>query len=214
MKFEDALPTINSLIEQQKNRWRLERADIDYEDVSQEIRLHVIAKWSLYDEKKPLVNWASRVIHRKICNMLKHFHQRIAPPSAFECKCTETRKCRKCKDWEKKKRTAYCITYPETTDGPGFSYSNIERITYEYGDEEEKINLLNNRILETLANDKLRNVYRWLFMEGKDEEYVAKQLNLTTTEEGRKPGYRQIQNYKKLLFNHAKKIVEKEDLYE
>lgn len=213
MTFEQALPEIDRLIRQQRGRWRLETAHIDYDDVSQILRLHLFNKWSQYNPAKPLINWASRVIHRKLLNILVQYYGRFSPPSSFECKCYEGRKCRKCKIWEQKKKTAYLLNFAESTDTPEYSKNNVDRISHDYGDDEERVNILHKRMLETLPNDKLKNVYIWLFMERKDEEYVAEKLELKTSEEKRKPGYRQIQNYKNILIEHARKLTKEEDLY-
>ena len=46
-----------------------------------------------------------------------------------------------------------------------------------------------------------------LYIENKDDEEVAKEMGFKSTESGRKAGYKQIKNLKKMLKEKASKIL-------
>ena len=55
-------------------------------------------------------------------------------------------------------------------------------------------------------------IYHLLFVENRDDEDVAKIMGYKTTEKGRKAGYKQIKNLKKLFKQKAAEVLEKEDI--
>ena len=55
-------------------------------------------------------------------------------------------------------------------------------------------------------------VYSLLFIENKDEEEVAKIMGYKTSEKGRKAGYKQIKNLKKVFKQKAQEILKTEDI--
>jgi hypothetical protein len=61
-------------------------------------------------------------------------------------------------------------------------------------------------------SDRQYLVYDLLYIQNKDEEDVAKILGFKTTEKGRKAGYKQIKNLKKLFAKKAAYILEHEDI--
>ena len=55
-------------------------------------------------------------------------------------------------------------------------------------------------------------VYDLLFVQHKEEEDVAKIMGYKTSEKGRKAGYKQIKNLKKVFKEKAQAILDKEDI--
>jgi hypothetical protein len=66
--------------------------------------------------------------------------------------------------------------------------------------------------MEKELSKKQFMVYDLLFIQHKDEEYVAKQMGYKTSEQGRKAGYKQIKNLKKIFKQKAQEIIQKEDI--
>ena len=64
-------------------------------------------------------------------------------------------------------------------------------------------------MMEKELSKKQFMVYDLLFIQHKDEEYVAKQMGYKTSEQGRKAGYKQIKNLKKSLSKKLKKSYRK-----
>jgi hypothetical protein len=61
-------------------------------------------------------------------------------------------------------------------------------------------------------SEKQFTVYKLLFIDHKSEEEVAKKMGYKTSEKGRKAGYKQIKNLKKIFKQKAQEILEKEDI--
>ena len=70
--FLDNIELIDKLLDSRKRRWRLKsRNDIDFDDVKQIIRIHLLKKWDKWDQTQPLGPWLSRVICHQIINILR-----------------------------------------------------------------------------------------------------------------------------------------------
>ncbi len=61
-------------------------------------------------------------------------------------------------------------------------------------------------------SDKQYQVYELLFVDHLDEEDVAKKMGYKTNEKGRKAGYKQIKNLKKMFKEKAQDILKREDI--
>ena len=59
---------------------------------------------------------------------------------------------------------------------------------------------------------KQYQVYELLFVQHLDEEEVAKRMGYKTSEKGRKAGYKQIKNLKKMFKETAQEILKTEDI--
>ena len=66
--------------------------------------------------------------------------------------------------------------------------------------------------MEKHLSPKQFAVYDLLFIKNLDEEEVAKKMGYKTTEKGRKAGYKQIKNLKKMFKQKAQEILDSEDI--
>ena len=72
LKFEDCIEKINQEIAKRKNKWNLTAINwMDFDDVSQILRLHIYKKWDLYDQSQPLAPWLNRIISNQIKKLSK-----------------------------------------------------------------------------------------------------------------------------------------------
>jgi len=55
--------------------------------------------------------------------------------------------------------------------------------------------------------------YKLFFIDYLTDDQIAKILKFKTNEKGRKAGYKQIKNLKKMLYLKAKKILKDNDLF-
>ena len=61
--FEDCIDIINQEISKRRNKWTLTSiAWMDFDDISQILKIHIYKKWHLYDSSKPLAPWLNRII--------------------------------------------------------------------------------------------------------------------------------------------------------
>ena len=66
-KFEDVIEKIDTEILKRRGKWNLTILSwMDFDDVSQILRIHIYKKWHLYDPEKPLAPWLNRIISNQI----------------------------------------------------------------------------------------------------------------------------------------------------
>jgi hypothetical protein len=69
-----------------------------------------------------------------------------------------------------------------------------------------------NEHMQKELSPKQYKVYELLFVKHLDEEEVAKKMGYKTSEKGRKAGYKQIKNLKKVFKQKAQEILKREDI--
>ena len=69
-----------------------------------------------------------------------------------------------------------------------------------------------NVFMKKELSEKQYIVYDLLFVQHKEEEVVAKIMGYKTSEKGRKAGYKQIKNLKKVFKDKAQAILQREDV--
>ena len=84
----------------------------------------------------------------------------------------------------------------------------MEDNNYSIIDAQKKLNYFMKKEL----SEKQFLVYELLFIDNMDEEDVAIRMGYKTSEKGRKAGYKQIKNLKKIFKQKAQEILEKEDV--
>ena len=122
-KFEDFIEVIDKEILKRKPKWNLKSlAWIDYDDVSQIIRIHIYKKWHLYDQAKPIGPWLNAIIANQIKNLIRNNYGNYSRP-CLRCDAAEgeefcriyERQCSACPlyaNWERTKKVAYDIKIP------------------------------------------------------------------------------------------------------
>ena len=217
--FEESIDIIDQEINKRKNKWTLAAvAWLDYEDVSQILRIHIFKKWHLYDPQKPLAPWLNRIITRQILNLLRNIYTNFCRP-CLRCAAAEgedgcriySKQCDACPlyaNWEKSKKAAHNVKLPVSLESHSqevFSLSseslNIERTAQNLHEK-----------MKTVLKAFEWQAYRLLFIEHKSEDETAKILGFKTSEIGRKPGYKHIKNIKKTIIAKATEILNKGDI--
>lgn len=212
--FEDKISEIDIEILKRKNKWNLTAISwIDFNDVSQIIRFHIFKKWHLYNSNKPLAPWVNRIISNQIKNLIRNHYSNFARPclkcSAAEgedrCSIYETQ-CNKCPlyaHWEKRKKNAHDTKLTLSLENHAQEINSIPEDNLNIDAATEKMHKKMKEILRPIE----WKAYSLLYIEGKSEEFAAKQLGYKTTERNRIAGYKQIKNLKKSIIFKAKKIL-------
>lgn len=218
--FEESFDLINQEIRKRTNKWSLSSLNwMDFDDVSQIIRLHIYEKWHLYDASKPLGPWLNRIISNQIKNLIRNHYGNFTRP-CLKCEAQEGEsgckiygeQCSGCplyRKWEKGKKSAYDIKMPLSLEDHSFEINSI-KINDGYG-VEANIKKLNVKLKEILKPNEWI-VYETIYIKNLSEEEAAHQLGLKSNERNRKPGYKQIQNIKKSIIKKVKENIEKGDI--
>lgn len=212
--FEDCIAEINNEINKRKNKWNLTvLAWMDFEDVSQILRIHIYKKWHLYDHSRPLGPWINRVISSQIKNLIRNHYGNYSRP-CLRCAASEgdnlcaiyKEQCSKCPvyaQWEKTKKSAYNTKLPVSLE---MHTQEVYSMSEDSIDIERSAKNLHDKMQKVLKPFEWR-IYQMLYIENKGEEEVAQHMGYRTSEKGRAPGYKQMKNMKKVIMEKVNKVV-------
>lgn len=214
--FEDKIDVINELLWSRRRRWYFVNiSGLDFDDVCQNIRIHISKKWHLYDQSRPLERWVNRIISNQISNLIKAHYLKYAPPCA-QCAsnqggsfCSFTKsgeKCNECplyKKWSKSKADGFNLKTPEPITQEHILISSKPNFNIDWGKSIDKMNTL----LKDHLPENLYQIYEDLYVNGVSEEDLAKKLGFKTSEANKSAGYKQIYNFKKEIMKVAKEVA-------
>ena len=224
-KYEDKTEIINEEIRKRFNNWKLTFIHwIDFEDVSQLIKIHIFVKWNKWDQSRPFEPLVNRLITRRMINITRDYSKGIFPP-CFNCKynagkdgdkylCKKTpsgiqsSECSIYDKWLKFRSAGKSTLFPLETIG----YNNNISFngSFDLGQAEKKL----HSIMKKKLNDKHYFIYKMLFIDGLEEEEIAELLRFKTSEKNRKAGYRQIINLKNKYKDIAKEVLQEDWIYD
>ena len=219
--FEEKLPIIEIEIRKRRNKWQLNVLKwMSFEDVEQIIKLHIFKKWSMWDQKKALEPWLSRVIANQIRNLIRNNYTNYVKPCmscpynlgddfcSLNISGSQDSSCEKYAVWSKSKRYGYNIKLPLELENHS---REVEEMPLHQLDFSQSISLLNQEMKKVLSENYFR-AYEMLFFEKMSDEDVAKFLGYRSSEKNRKIGYKQIKNLKKLFRDKAVEILKNKDI--
>ena len=225
--YEDKSDIVDNEIRKRFYKWHLNAlAWLDFEDVSQMIRLHIFKKWEQWDQSRPIEPWINKIISNQMKNILRNNYSNFARP-CLSCKYNQSysesdhslcgftpsgmqnSECKDYEKWEKSKKNAYDIKVPVPLENSSYKKSSA------FSDHTcilTAAKTLHN-LMKNFLNDRHYIIYKMLFVDFLDEEVIAMTLGYKTTEKGRKAGYKQIKNLKNLYKKIAKQLLERNDIF-
>lgn len=219
LKFEDYLPIIDAEIAKRRNKWSLTSISwMDYDDVSQIIRIHIFKKWHLYNESRPLAPWLNTIIGHQIRNLIRNNYSNYSRPCLRCAAAVDNNGCTiyktQCSDcplyayWQKRKQPATYIKMPVSIENHSHEVKNI------FDDSSDVLRhaaAIHSKMKEILKPTEWE-VYEGLFIHYKEEGEVARDLGYITNEKGRNPGYKQIKNLRKLIMVKVRECLANGDV--
>lgn len=223
--FEDKIDEIDSLLKANRSKWQLDSLSwIDYDDISQLIRIHIYNQWSKWDQSRPFAPWCNTVIGHQIANKIRDNYRRFAKPclgcphyvSETGCSFTKSQaqdnSCPDYAKWEKKKKAMHDIKMAVPLEPAAIDSSTDIFDEFDFFKSSEN---LHERILERLTNDKHQRIYKLLFIDGVPETEVAKEMEFKREGGNRKlPRYKQLDNIKSKFVEIAKKVLQENEIIE
>ena len=229
-KFEEMYDVIDKVIKKRKNKWKLKAITwFDFEDIEQIIKLHIYKKWHLWDQSRAIEPWINRIVTNQIRNIIRNNYTSFARPCLscpfnqnkeiessveFSCGFTPSRtQCNECPlfaKWEKIKKTAYDVKMTVSLENhKNYHFSFESTKDHDYLEAEKKLHFL----MKENLSDKQYFIYKMFFIDNLTDDQIAKILRFKTSEKGRKAGYKQIKNLKKMLFLKAKILLSDHDIF-
>lgn len=214
LTFEGCINIINEEIAKKSSRWTLRAIpSIDYDDVSQIIRIHIFKKWPKFDQTKPLRPWLSRLINNQITNLVRNYYSNFSRPclkccasqgndlcSLYGKQCTD---CNLYKKWVFTKKRGCDVKLPLSIDA---CEGEIHQLPCKNQDMELETKDLHKRI-KTMLTKTEWEVYEMLYLEHLDKEVVAERMGYKTSESGRAKGYKRIKELEKIFVEKARRIL-------
>lgn len=228
-KYEDKSDEINCEIKKRRGKWFLDSlAWFDFEDVEQIIKAHIHKKWHQWDQSRSLKPWINKIITNQMKNILRNnysnfvrpclscpFNQSCATKNGGEsslCGFTKSgsqdSSCPLYAKWERTKKPAYGIKMALALENHSHEANAIQDNDFNMTDAQNKL----NEFMKEELSEKQFQVYDLLFIQHMDEEVVAKKMGYKTSEKGRKAGYKQIKNLKKIFKQKAQEILQTKDV--
>ena len=231
LKYEDLSDQINVEIKKRRGKWFLDSlAWFDFEDVEQIIKAHIYKKWDQWDQERSLKPWVNKIITNQMKNILRNNYSNFVRP-CLNCpfnQCTikdgkdgskgalcgftktglQDSSCPLYAKWERTKKSAYDIKMALTLENHSHEVGCMTDDSFDVMEAQDKLNVFMKKEL----SEKQYIVYDLLFVQHKEEEVVAKIMGYKTSEKGRKAGYKQIKNLKKVFKDKAQAILQKEDV--
>ena len=214
LKFEDHIEQIDAEIKKRKSKWNLTALSwMDFDDVSQILRIHIFKKWHLYDPQKPIYPWINMIISNQIKNLIRNNYGNYCRP-CLKCAAAESgdlcyiygkqsESCPLFANWMKTRKQAYDAKLPVSIND-----HEIEINAAEYSDIDifALMEKLNEKMKEILKSSEWK-IYKALYIDNMSEEDAATLMGYKTNEKNRVPGYKQIKNVKKSIIVKVKKII-------
>jgi len=224
-EFHECLYIIDNELHKRRSRWRLNSiAWMDYDDVSQKIRIHIFNKWDQWDNKRPIRPWINTIITNQMTNLIRNNYSSFSKPC---CQCkynqggdlcsiygTQNSTCTEYSKWESGKKNAYSIKMPlslnsnfKDPNNPDDKREDMDvPDSYSYIDYEDKIQGFHEIVKNKLSAIDWK-IYTLLYIQNLDEIEAAKLMGYKTTEKNRSPGYKQIKKIKNKIYKAARQIV-------
>jgi hypothetical protein len=220
--FEDSIDIIDEEISKRKNRWHLTAiAWMDFQDVSQRLRIHIYNKWDKWDEVRPLRPWLNQVINHQITNMLRNHYSNFSRP-CLKCpyntgdhNCSvygsQNNSCKSYSKWEKTKKNAYDIKFPVSihtpnTQNPETNLESLIESKESYIDIEGMIPSFNDIMKKNLSNIEWK-LYDLMFLQHLEEAAIAKKMGYKLSYKDGRPAYRQISKIKSKVLQKARELA-------
>lgn len=225
LQYEDFSDLIDNELQKRKRNWFLTSVNwVDFDDVKQIIRWHISKKWDQWDQSRPIKPWLNKIIANQMKNILRNHYSNYARPclncpfnSDGEYKlCSFTRSgdqdssCPLYSKWEKTKKHAYNVKITLSLEGHQHEIDGGAEY-YLGADVQIASEKLFKELKKTLTPRQYK-AFEMLFIKNMKDEDVASEMGFKSTESGRKAGYKQIKNLKKLLKEKAAKILSKKGI--
>ena len=188
--YEDSLSIIEECLTQNRSKWNQNSVKWkQWEDVKQDIKIHLFKKWHKYDHDKPLKPWVNGIIRNQIFNIKRNIWGKHAKP-CYNCPASlpnnmckifgvQSQECMKYNEWSVKKECAYNLNNASDLESAesyiDYSSSLVnENYDYEFFSmkselEEELMNILSPR-------EKI--FYQLFFIQEDGYEFVAEVLEI------------------------------------
>jgi hypothetical protein len=218
--FEECLPALEKLLLKNKHKWQLKIVGfMEWDDIAQIIRIHIMRKWHLYNKSQNFSPWANTIINNQLKNIRRNVYDSCSRPclkcvynmGGDGCDWTVDNKqdssCPLFKKWENSKKYAHDIKLPVSTEN---HINEVMEMPSQSMDSERYIVIFHQEMKKKLK-PSLWMAYEALYIKNLTEDELASKLGFISNEKNRKPGYARLQQIKRLILRTAREVKDKID---
>ena len=217
--YEESISIIDREILRRRGKWTLNSLSwLDFDDVSQIIKLHIFKKWHLYNPTKPLVPWLNRIITNQLKNIIRNNYGNYSKP-CLRCAAAQGENncliyknqeytCPLLVKWLKTKKIAYDVKLAVPLENHLYEVQSISYNEDNFNSNAKKLHLK----MQSILKPQEWRVYEALYIKNFSEEKAALLLGYKTSEKNRPPGYKQIKNMQKSILEKVKKVLASNEL--
>ena len=213
--YEQYSEFIDREISKRKLKWHLTAVNyIDFDDVSQIIKTHVLRKIHLYQsEKSAFVNWLNSLISNQMINLLRN-HYGSFSKCCNKCNAAEGedgcriygKQCDSCPifyNWSLSKKNAYDIKLPLPTEN---HFNEVSSMPDDSIDVEKSISNFHEIMLKNLTGSE-NTVYKLCYVESKSDAQTASVIFKKAINSVTRKDIKSIENTKCRILIKARDIV-------
>jgi len=210
LTFEECFPIIEREIQKRRPNWTLDAiAWMDWDDVSQNLRIHIAKKFAMWDQTRPLQNWLAAVIHHQLVNSIRNNYTNFSPVcnkcAAYDggvCSIYGEKRdsCPLFLHWKKTKESAYNIKLPLSSF---YHEQEIQEITKEELDVDKAASNIHIKMKGCLRINEYK-IYSLLFINHLSEEEVANRIFFSKNKE---KDVLKVKQLKKKFINKVKDLL-------
>ena len=224
LNYEDKKDVIDTEINKRKSRWQLKAITwMDFDDVSQLIRIHIMEQWDKWDQSRPIEPWLNKVIHHRMTNLIRDNFWSFSRPCL---RCDENQggdlcglygtQCEVCPlfaKWIAKKKKVHDLKMPVSYDDErncrvSDQTKNTQSAFIEF---ETSIDRIHVSMKLRLKPEHFR-IYKMLFIDHMTDKEAAEILGYKENKYNQKNRYKQIENYKRKFIKEVRSIIQEEEV--
>jgi len=223
--FTEVEPIIDDILEKNRSKWKLNAVKhTDFDDVKQEIKLHIYQKFDKWNQERDFDPWCSTVIRNQIQNKKRNLWRNHEKPCAdcyfnkgmgmcaFTSSGSQDAECEDFKHWEMKKKNAYELKMAgsiERDDGESLYSANQEVDIDGFIDRLDQI--LKNELKKDMIDRVTYKIFYYTWVEKLPDDKIAQKMGYKSNEKNRDAGYRSLANHRKIVQKLAKELLEIEE---
>lgn len=211
-EYEKNMDTIDECLSSKKHKWNSNTVIWkQWEDVSQDIKIHFYLQWYQYDRSKPLKPWLTKIIDNQIFNIKRNAWGKFVKPCVScdaslpsgMCKLFtyQSDECFQYAHWQKNKEIAYNLNNASSIDFPNQKKSELAVIQVEF----HKMVFEIEDELKFKMTPREQEFYELYFVRNLPEDEVVEKMNLHQPTDGSKN--KTIKNFEKSIGLKAAKIL-------
>lgn len=215
--FEKYSDIINREISKRQVKWNLTAIpSISFDDISQNLKLHIYTKIHLYDEKKAKIeNWINTIITNQLKNVLRSLYLNYNKP-CISCACAEGEDdcrifgkqdevCPLVAHWQKVKLSAYNTKLPLPIEKHEQEIHDLPQKNF---DLETSAQNLHTKMELILTHEEYQ-IYNLLYIEHKTDEETVNALGFI---KNKQTGHTIITKVKKLIILKAINLIKNNEV--